>query len=576
MTNIAHALAQFDYAVRLKKDPKNKEKTYVIAYRNTQEILPDGRRRSRIAESFHIGPLQDDNSIKLGSAFLKRYPDFEGETVFYLANQLLTKSAYQKALKAQVDTPSAAKESASLPLEDASGAELDVSQAIVFDHYAKKNDLLSLLQAVWESDATKLYALLMYVCQRLGGLEHFDERREGYYIPLGQPLSAERLSEILSGVTDSALEEFWEGVMERYLQGGEHFYGYAFDTTDASTNTEHLAYAEWRGDEEGQSASRVSVTTMVDAKTGRLLYAKEGPGSLPDVAAFEGCYRDVFDEGLSSHRITQVLDCASDSVNGLKALLSDRTPLVMKANVATNKALREQIRSLHEEIVSALSVILDGSKVIYGLRGQAIPVGPKGANDVLYPCLYVDLFRQAYMMHELDSRIKKAISLRQQGQAVPVSLLTEVQPYIVEANGTWLVNHARVLEDRRYFGSFVLWTTSDADSVEATLAKYRSRNEIHAQLEWMKYALHCSNLPVSEGLYRGVLLLNLLAGSLRQQLSQDIKTNRYCQENNITSVDQVLSILSGLKIKYRSQRWRVIEPTAKHRRLLEALGIKPC
>ena len=580
MTKISRAIAQFDYAVRLKKDPKYKDKTYVIAYRNEQEKLPDGRRRSRIAESFHIGPLQDNNSIKLGSAFLKRYPNFEGEEVFYLDNQLLTKQAYKKAIKAKMETPVEEEETASLPCEEEAAEELEYSHAIVFDHYAKKNSLLQLFRAIWKSDASKLYALLMYVCQRLGAFEHFDELRDSHYIPCGQPLSSQRISEILSKVTEQRLEEFWQAVMKTYLTGTEHFYGCALDSTSVSTYSELIEYAEWGYNKQGEALPQVNLTTITDVNTGRVIYAKEVPGSIPDVTSFAQSYRHVLNKVLPADRVYLVMDRGYESYDNMIAMLSNKTQFVMGASVATNKLLRMQIQDLYAQITDPENVIVEGSKTIYGLRGRAInfihetPAGK--VNYVLYPRLYIDTMRQAYMMQELDTRVKKAISLRQQGQELPESLWKEVRNYIVEENGVWVPNKKRIVEDRRYFGCFALWTTFDEDSAEQTLEKYRARNEIEEQFRWMKNEQNCSRMYASESSYRAVLLLNLLAASLRQQINKDIKKSLYCQEKNITSVPQVLNILAGLRIKYRSQRWNVIQPTAKRRRLLEALGIKYC
>lgn len=578
MTKISRAIANFDYAVRLKKDPDKTKvgKFYVVGYRNEMEKLPDGRRRSRVAEQFHIGPLQDDNSVKLGKAFLKRYPNFEGAEVYYLKNRLLTKSQYKKAIQAKVAEATPDDTQAMPPGEEAAKS-LDFARSLVFEHFAKKNHLLQLLREVFGGDGTKLYSLLIYVATAKKAFEHYNDFQNSNYIACGQDLSSQRISEILGKVTENKMEKFWRVMMRTSLTGTENFCGLALDSTSISTYSELIELAEWGHNKQDEPLKQVNLTAITDVKTGRAVYAREVPGSVPDVTSFGEAYQHVLNRVLPKDRVYLIMDRGYESNANLLMCLKANQHFVMGAKVG-NIHLKDQFIRNTDEILKSSNRIPSATENIYGITGNPIQIWEKTEEGeqryTLTPRLYINTSRRTLLSNDLDEKLCQTRKLRNENQTVPANVWALTKGLVYEKDGVWHIDDAAVAERRKLMGCFAIWTTFAEDSAEETLLKYHERNEIEEQFRWLKSEKRGSRLYQTDNSYRGVLMLNLLAASLRQQLSKAIKRSDYCREVNVTSVENYLSKLDGLRVKYTGQKWRVEKPTAKRRRLLEALKIE--
>ena len=160
-------------------------RVYIRAYKNVYEKLPDGSGRSKVGQCIQMGRLQEDGSIKLGKSFLKSYPEFEDQEVYYLDNQLLTREEYLTARGVMMICEE---------YEDVYPPESQIDSVRFFgasyalDQLARKQNLPELLRMTFGKRlGNDLYALAMYAAIDTGASQHFQTWLSKNWVPMPAP-----------------------------------------------------------------------------------------------------------------------------------------------------------------------------------------------------------------------------------------------------------------------------------------------------------------------------------------------------------------------------------------------------
>ncbi len=163
--------------------------------------------------------MQPDFSIKLGKAFLKAFPQYEGKEVFFWKNRLLGReeiSALPEYLEAMSQEESiAVQEEPERKEEDAveeRNACLQCGRSWVAWFLLKQSGILDDLGAVFGKDTGKIVAdLAVYAFStQSGAMQNFEDWLYHTYLPRPEFLDGRRISEVLSRVTPDLMDVFFQ------------------------------------------------------------------------------------------------------------------------------------------------------------------------------------------------------------------------------------------------------------------------------------------------------------------------------------------------------------------------------
>ena len=183
-------------------------RTYVYTFYNKWDPV---KRQSRIAQRAHVGRLcPQTGEVRLGKKFLSTHPEFEGKTWFYEDNELVQRD------------PEIIQEE----LQNAQQTQwrndcVSVGLGWAAWKQAEKIGLLKDLEEVFgATNARHLLALAIYQLDCAGAMMNFEDWLAMNWLPKVQPLSGQRISELLAQVDRAKMDTYYSKrynrIVERY------------------------------------------------------------------------------------------------------------------------------------------------------------------------------------------------------------------------------------------------------------------------------------------------------------------------------------------------------------------------
>lgn len=174
------------------------------------------KKQSRTAARVHIGRLCDDNSIRPGKIFLEKFPEYHGRELYYYENKLLDREGYLKAnpeaqqqwdeLEKEAEKPR--KTMQDLLKEDWRAISRQCGPTYAACKHMKQSKMIDDLEAAFGTqDARMLTALTVYaLCQPGAAMENFASWLGGVYLAGVEPISGQRISELLGRITRAKVD----------------------------------------------------------------------------------------------------------------------------------------------------------------------------------------------------------------------------------------------------------------------------------------------------------------------------------------------------------------------------------
>lgn len=186
------------------------------------------KRQPRTVARVHVGRLCDDNSIRPGQTFLEKFPEYQGKELYYYENKLLDREGYLKSnLEAQQQWDELEKEAAmpkktmqDLLEEDWRAISRQCGPTYAAWMHMKQSKMIDDLEATFGTqDARVLAALTVYaICQPGAAIENFASWLGGVYLASVEPISGQRISELLGRVTGAKVDQSFTARFNRLLK----------------------------------------------------------------------------------------------------------------------------------------------------------------------------------------------------------------------------------------------------------------------------------------------------------------------------------------------------------------------
>ena len=308
-------------------------RTYVYTFYNKWDPV---KRQSRIAQRAHVGRLcPQTGEVRLGKKFLSTHPEFEGKTWFYEDNELVQRD------------PEIIQEE----LQNAQQTQwrndcVSVGLGWAAWKQAEKIGLLKDLEEVFgATNARHLLALAIYQLDCAGAMMNFEDWLAMNWLPKVQPLSGQRISELLAQVDQAKMDTYYSKrynrIVERYeellkqnAQSANTPMAIALDSTSISTYSDTICDAAYGHAKQDAHLKQVNLTLCTDYLTGDICYAYQSEGSITDIALFPNLLMRMQMNG-----IIVPLSLEAYDTDGLPGIYCPETISSKSATQASNDAI---------------------------------------------------------------------------------------------------------------------------------------------------------------------------------------------------------------------------------------------
>jgi len=444
-----------------------------------------------------------------------------------------------------------------------------------------------LVAAFGEKDAAALLGLAMFQVTegRAAYLacDWLEERELPAWMSVCRRVDSEAVSALMHRVGVSARKR--EHFFRCWLTDGGKGRAVVYDTTSLSTYAKSLLWAEYGYNRDGEALPQINVALVSAAGTGRPLWYRSVPGSVPDVRNLR-ITQDLLQEfGLED--ATFCLDRGFYSSSNLKAMLKNGIGFTIGVPFsldATKALVRRHARTLASP---KTSFMLNGHLMRHVADNWEIKCRAEdGGTRTLDVHLYLEPARQSGRETALETTV---LELEAKAGRESFTTTKEAREWLKENAGSFAAcftvarrdgqvgihrSVAKLEEAAKYYGYTLILTTRKGCSGEDTLAEYRGRDMAEKLFDTLKNEngqnrLRTGNDDVAEGR----LFLAFLSLILNNDLEQRLRRTGLLKKMTIA---QFLATLRKIKAVTTEQGTRhLLDVPKKCADLLEAGGFPP-
>lgn len=583
--------------------PKYGHKYVIASYGKWDPV----KKQPRIAERIHVGRLCDDGSVRLSKRCLEKFPQFAGKEIYYFENKLLEKDAYIQA------NPEALEEWKQIA-EEAAAPKRPLKEVLENDwrstirtcgptlaawFHLSESGMLGDLQTVFGvKDGKLLAALAVYLFCGGQSMNDFSEWLGGVYLPGIEPMSGQRITELLARIDQNKIDRYFKMRFDRLLEvarqkraaagsgaAKRHALTIAFDSTSISTYSDSIEHAEFGHAKRDADLKQVNLAVACDQDTGEAVYGYEYAGSVNDKASLPHMLDAMADAGFAMNELEFVTDRGYKSMYNIQKQLNAGLRIIQGMTI-DEKSVQRLFDKHMEKLRSVRFYSADwdcGCMPLNNDEGELWSLTQDGQRYDTRVNLHLYWFPQIARdaQIELITNAEAIAALKNEGRKVDATLWANYGKLVEEVVDSknvkrWTRNNDAIESRLKYAGCFAIRTNSRLDPLD-TLAVYRQRGKVEAHYRMFKNDLGGDRLFATQTSYAGKMFLFLLGTSIRMRIAVTMRRIAQEQKQKIpgNSLSRVLNMLNKVHLRRRgeSEIWRPELITKKQRECFALLGV---
>lgn len=442
-----------------------------------------------------------------------------------------------------------------------------VGPSMVLDTISKRLGLAKLLKACFPDSHSQILTMAYYLTSQGEALFHCETWCKNHAHPCENPLTSQRISEILSSITSDGKQTFLSRWMNKVLEDDYLCY----DITSVSSYSKLNEYIKYGHNRDKERLPQMNLA-MLFGQTSRLpVYYHRMPGNITDVSTLHNLLKTFKAMNLKS--LNCVMDKGFYSKKNIDALLASRNKFTLAVPV-NNKWLQIVIDEIYDVIHGPRGYQKMDNEILY-IHSQLYPWGEK--NRRCYIHLYynaharaiaIDRFNEELVAYKEELESGNPVSEHQEAYDTFFQVKTTAKRGMTVSYN----NEAVTQYIKRYAGFQALFSNSIKDPVKA-LQVYRDKDvvekcfdDLKNQLDMKRLRMHSSE-AVDGRLFVQFICL-ILVSALRKEMRKSDLIERY-------TVRELLREMEPLtRIKYTGKYGHILtEVTKPQRKILSSLEI---
>lgn len=544
---------------------------YIIAYRNQWDPI---KKRSRVKERHTVGVLnQETGRVLLGKTYLKNHPEMEGKVYFYEDNKLVEAQPQLEPISVSNANPETEM------LDDI----ISWGASFACLHSLKELKIQEALSEVFGAeDAVRLMQLAIYQYLTKGSCCNFEQWAPGVWMPACKGLSSQRISELLSKVTQEKVTRYFK--LRFDLASGnsseEDLRFLALDSTAISSYSETIEDAAYGHAKQNPELKQINYTLGVDYMSGDILYGYESEGSVGDKSLYPQLLIDMRNHGFPLEKTVLVTDRGYESLYNIQRLLNENAKYVCGVPLS-EKSVRDKLDKYWQSFNS--SAFYSSDYEVYARSDKEMwEVRQSHTGQSQTHAYWIHFYRDPQLSQrqsaELLAKVDQVLKIKSEGKEAEAQDWKKVRRFVQKDEKYGWVKNVRELDSAlRLTGCFAIRTNCIEDPFKA-LEVYRERNIVETNFRLFKVSHDGRRLYCGNRSYVGKLFVHTLAANLRFYQLKTMKKNAEKQGVKLAtmSMETAIMVLDRLKAvkARRSEAWKVKVVSKKARDILALLNVK--
>ena len=443
-----------------------------------------------------------------------------------------------------------------------------VGPSIILDTLTERLGLAKLLKSSFPKEHQQILTMAYYLTAQGGPLSHCQAWCNSHAHPFGEPLSSQRISEILCAITIDGKQTFLKRWANKVLEDDYLCY----DITSISSYSKLNEYIKFGYNRDKEKLPQLNLAMLFGQKSCLPVYFQRMPGNITDVATLHNLVKTF--KSLEFRSLNFVMDKGFYSKKNIDELLSSSSKFTIAVPL-NNKWVQHAIDDIHNTIHGPDGYQKLDDEILY-VHSRLYRWG-KG-NRRCYLHLYYNARRRANAIDQFNEELVTYKKELESGQLVSAHQDAYDTFFVIKTTpkrGTKIsYNDAAVSQYiSRYTGFQAILSNRIKDPVKA-LQVYRDKDVVEKCFDDLKNQLDMKRLRMhSSASVNGRLFIQFIALILMSALRRELRESNLIEKYTARELLQEMNTLT--KVKYSGKYGSILtEVTKPQRRILEALKIQ--
>lgn len=363
------------------------------------------------------------------------------------------------------------------------------------------------------------------------------------YVPTKKNLSSQRISQLLSTMTDTDRVAFFKKWCD-YRVEKEYL---AFDITSISSYSELIDFVEYGYNRDKEDLPQINLAMLFGQTSQLPFFYNYYPGSIRDVSTLPNMID--FTKELGINNVKYVMDKGFYSEKNIEKLLAKRIKFTISVPFS-NKFSKQKVDEVREGINTCENSICIGDDIVY-CNTTIIKIKNKK--------VYVHvIYNEQHYIDEKENLYKKIATIEEQFKNNPDMESDKHSKYLtIEQTKKGLLvskNKEEIEKTLRYKGYLVMISNDLIDAKEA-LYVYRTKDRVEKSFDNLKNELDLKRLRIhSEAAMKGKLFVAFISLIIQSYILKIMKetelVKKYTVEELIGELEKIslIEFASGKKI----------------------------
>lgn len=443
-----------------------------------------------------------------------------------------------------------------------------VGPSIILDTIGKRLGLAKLLQSSFPEVHQQVLTMAYYLTTRGGPLSHCQAWCKSHKQPFGEPLSSQRISEILYGITTDGRQTFLKKWMNKILEDDYLCY----DITSVSSYSTLNEYIKFGHNRDKEKLPQLNLAMLFGQKSCLPAYYQRMPGNITDVTTVHNLLKTF--KALEVKSFNFVMDKGFYSKKNIDELLASRSRFTLPIPL-NNKWVQHAIDDIHDSIHGPQGYRKLDDEIIY-VHSRLYPWGSENRRCYLHlyynaqrRAIAVDRFNEELLRYKEELESERPVSENQ--KAYDAFFMIKTTPkrgvkvtYNDEAISRYI---------SRYAGFQALLSNAIKDPVKS-LQVYRDKDVVEKSFDDLKNQLDMKRLRMHRSAsVDGRLFVQFIALILMSALRREMRRSDLLEKYTVRELLEEMEALT--KVKYSGKYGHILtEVTKPQREILKGLDIQ--
>jgi transposase len=443
-----------------------------------------------------------------------------------------------------------------------------VGPSIVLDAFTERLGLSALLKSCFPKQYSQILTMAYYLVSRGGALCHCGLWCRNHANPFGEPLSDQRISEILPSISIDNKQTF----LTRWLKKGLEDDYLCYDITSISSYSELNEYIKYGHNRDNEKLPQLNLAMLFGQKSELPMYFQRMPGNISDVTTLNNLLETF--KALELKPFNYVMDKGFYSKKNVDHLLAQRAKFTLAVPL-NNKWVQHAIDEIHAVIHGPEGYQKIDDEILY-VHSRLYPWGEDKRRCYLH--LYYNARKRAEAVDQFNEKLVCCKVELESGKLVAEHQEMYDEFFLVKntpKRGTKVTYNTEAISQyiSRYAGFQAILSNSSKDPVKA-LQIYRDKDIVEKCFDDLKNQLDMKRLRMhSAAAVDGRLFIQFIALIYISAIRREMRRSTLIERYTVRELLEEMETLS--RIKYSGKYGSILtEITKPQREILKYLAIE--